>query len=80
MPKSAILMLFFSSSSRFSGFRSLWLKNSEIKKKKRKEISSRVRLCQQEENGNRVISEHPPHPHPPPPPRNTQRLSGRPVL
>lgn len=25
MPKSAILMLFFSSSSKFSGFRSLWL-------------------------------------------------------
>lgn len=27
MPKSAILMLFFSSSNRFSGFRSLWLKD-----------------------------------------------------
>lgn len=32
MPKSAILMLFFSSSNRFSGFRSLWLKDSEMKK------------------------------------------------
>lgn len=26
IPKSAILMLFFSSNSRFSGFKSLWLK------------------------------------------------------
>jgi len=31
MPKSAILMLFFSSSSRFSGFRSLWLQNMKSK-------------------------------------------------
>lgn len=75
MPKSAILMLFFSSSSRFSGFRSLWLKNSETKKNKKKqkredEISSRVSLYQQEENGNGVNSERPP------PPWNTQLSAG----
>lgn len=70
MPKSAILMLFFSSSNRFSGFRSLWLKNSETKKKCENEISSRVRLYQWEENGNHVISEHPP------PPWNTQPSPG----
>lgn len=45
MPKSAILMLFFSSSNRFSGFRSLWLRDEKNIKQLMKHERAHQKSC-----------------------------------
>lgn len=63
MPKSAILMLFFSSSNRFSGFRSLWLEKQWDKRENEITLCILGHTVSAGEKGNGVISEHPPPPY-----------------
>lgn len=64
MPKSAILMLFFSSSNRFSGFRSLWLEKQWDKRENETTPSFLGHTVETGDKGDGVVRERPP---PPPP-------------